>query len=71
MEIRIGILHVQREVVIDTTSSVDEVKAALDTAVAKGTPLRLTDDKGRVVLVPAANIGYVDIAGSEVRRVGF
>lgn len=71
MEIRIGILHAPREVVIDTTSSADEVQAAVDAALSKGTTLRLTDDKGRTVLVPAAHIGYVDIAGTEARRVGF
>lgn len=71
MEIRIGILHAPREVMIDTVSSADELQSAIDAALAKGTTLRLVDDKGRVVLVPAANIAFIEIAGSEGRRVGF
>jgi hypothetical protein len=71
MEIRIGILHAPREVTIDTVSSLDDVQSAVDAALNKGTTLRLADDKGRVVLVPAAHIAYVEIAGPESRRVGF
>lgn len=71
MEIRIGILHAPREVTIDTVSSPEEVQSAVDTALNKGTTLRLADDKGRVVLVPAAHIAYVEIAGPDSRRVGF
>lgn len=71
MEIRIGILHAPREVTIESVASADEVQAAVDGALSHGTTLRLTDDKGRVVLIPAAHIAYVDIAGTEARRVGF
>ena len=71
MEIRIGILHAPREVLIDTVSSADDVQAAVDAALSKGTTLKLADEKGRVVLVPAAHIAYVEIAGPEGRRVGF
>jgi hypothetical protein len=33
--------------------------------------LRLTDDKGRQVIVPGGALGYVEIGAEEVRRVGF
>ena len=71
MEIRIGILHAPREVTLEVNLSTDEVHSAVDAALSKSSTLRLTDDKGRVVLIPAAHIAYVDIAGSEARRVGF
>ena len=47
MEIRIGVQHVGREVVIDSEQSADEVRSLVDAAVADGTPLVLTDAKGR------------------------
>jgi hypothetical protein len=33
--------------------------------------LNLTDDRGRLVLVPGALIGYVEIGAPESRKVGF
>jgi hypothetical protein len=33
--------------------------------------LKLTDDKGRRVIVPANLIAYIEIAQADVRRVGF
>jgi hypothetical protein len=33
--------------------------------------LRLVDDKGRLVVIPGAVIGYVEIGAPESRRVGF
>lgn len=71
MEIRIGILHAPREIVIESTDSADAVQAAVDAALASGNTLRLHDEKGRIVLIPAAHLGYVDIAAVETRRVGF
>lgn len=71
MEIRIGILHAPREIVIESSESADAIQAAVEAAIAANTTLQLQDEKGRVVLVPAANIGYIDIAATESRRVGF
>lgn len=71
MEVKIGVRDVAREVVLETEQSHDEVTAAVAQALDKGTLLRLTDDKGRVVLVPSQNIGYVEIGAPEARRVGF
>ena len=71
MEIRIGILHAPREIVIESGETAEELKAAVDAAIAANATLQLVDEKGRIVLVPAANLGYVDIAAVESRRVGF
>ena len=71
MEIRIGILHAPREVVLESTETAESVEAAVHAAIAGGTTLRLVDEKGRVVLVPSVNLSYVDIAAGDHRRVGF
>lgn len=71
MEIRIGVLHAPREIVIESGQTAEEIQAAVEAAVAANTTLQLQDEKGRVVLVPAANLGYIDIAATESRRVGF
>ena len=71
MEIKIGIQQVNREVVIDTDASSEDVQKAVDTALTEGTPLVLTDERGRKVVVPSGSIGYVDIGEESARRVGF
>ena len=40
-------------------------------ALADDTFLRLTDDHGRKVLIPAAKIAYIDLGEENARRVGF
>ena len=71
MEVRIGVQNSAREVVIDAEGTPEQINAAIDSALAAGTTLSLKDDKGRLVLVPAASIAYIDIAASESRKVGF
>jgi hypothetical protein len=39
--------------------------------VRDGSVLRLTDEKGRLVLVPGGLIGFVEIGPQIERRVGF
>lgn len=71
MEIKIGVNNVPREINIDTEASADEVEQSLRTALAEGGVLRLTDAKGRRVLVPSQQIGYVDLGQEHSRPVGF
>ncbi|GAA1746531.1 MAG TPA: DUF3107 domain-containing protein [Tetrasphaera sp.] len=71
MEIKIGIANVAREVVIEPELTALEVEQAVTEAVSSGGALRLEDARGRVVIVPAAVIGYVDIGESAKGRVGF
>lgn len=71
MEIKIGVRNVAREVVVESSQSADEVTALVDQAIAGNGPLRLTDEKGRVVVVPSEGIGYVEIGAPERRGVGF
>ncbi len=71
MEVKIGVQNAVREIVIESNQSNDDVVAAVDGAINKGGMLRLADEKGRVVLVPAEKLAYVEIGEPEVRRVGF
>lgn len=45
--------------------------AAVEAAIAKGTLLSLTDDRGRTVLIPGAKIAYVEIGPATRGKVGF
>lgn len=71
MEVKIGVRDVAGQVVLESDSTPDEVAAAVTAAVKDGSVLRLTDDKGRLVLVPGGLIGFVEIGPQVERRVGF
>ncbi len=72
MEVKIGVQHVARELVLESGQSPQEVeKAIADALKADLGVLTLTDDKGRRVVVPADKLAYVEIAEAEQRRVGF
>ena len=71
MEVKIGIQSIQRELVVDTPSSPDEVERSLMTALSNGGMFVIRDDKGGKILIPAEKIGYVELNGTEQRRVGF
>lgn len=71
MEVKIGIQYAPRELVLEVDDESDEVEQALIAAVADGGVLSLTDAKGGKVLVPADKIAYLELGGTEPRRVGF
>ncbi|MDN5570983.1 MAG: DUF3107 domain-containing protein [Propionibacteriaceae bacterium] len=71
MEVKVGIQHVQREVALETKSTATAVEEALGEALKDGGVFTLTDDKGRKVLIPAAQIAYVDLGTEHARPVGF
>jgi hypothetical protein len=71
MDIKIGIQNLPREVLVASDTTAAKVEAALSAALADGTVLRLTDEKGRVVLIPPAAIAYLDIDQEQSRPVGF
>ena len=71
MEVKIGIQNIGREIVLESAQEADAVAKVVGEAIAKGTELRLTDEKGRQIIVPANVLGYVEIGAQEVRRVGF
>jgi hypothetical protein len=72
VEVKIGVQHAARELVLESTQSPQEVEKAVGDALkADLGVLSLVDEKGRRVLVPADKLAYVEIAESEQRRVGF
>ncbi|MFI6285304.1 DUF3107 domain-containing protein [Streptomyces sp. NPDC051018] len=72
MEVKIGVQHAPREIVLESGQSAEDVERAVGEALAgKEQVLSLTDDKGRKVLVPADRIAYVEIGEPAARRVGF
>ena len=71
MEVNIGVQNVAREIALETDASADEVARAIDAALVDGGVLRLTDTKGRKVLVPAAKVAYIEIGGGVAGQVGF
>jgi hypothetical protein len=71
VEIKIGIQSVPRELVVETKLSVEEVERTLEAAVADGGVFTLGDDRSGRVMIPAEKIAYVELGGSEPRRVGF
>lgn len=72
MEVKIGVQHTPREIVLESGQSAEDVESAVADALAgKAKLLSLTDEKGRKVLVPAERIAYVEIGEPTTRRVGF
>lgn len=71
MEIKIGVQNVNREIVLESNQTADEVADVVAKAMNGGAELRLSDTKGRQVIVPSAVLGYVEIGEPESRRIGF
>ena len=72
MEVKIGVLHTPREIVLESSQTSAEVEELVAASLSSGAgTLSLTDERGRKVLIPAAVIAYVEIAQSDGRRVGF
>lgn len=71
MEVRIGVRDVAREVAFESAQTPAEVKATVAEALAGNTLIELEDDKGQLVLVPAAALAYMEIGVHEKGRVGF
>lgn len=72
MEVKIGVQHAPREIVIESRQSAEEVQAAVEAALGKNsTLLSLEDEHGRRVLVPSDKVAYVEIGEQAGRKVGF
>jgi hypothetical protein len=72
VEVKIGIAESQRELVVSSDQTPDEVAKLVDEALAGGDGLlRLVDEKGRKYVIRSAQIAYVEIAPEDGRRVGF
>ncbi|ALU40557.1 ATP-binding protein [Kocuria flava] len=71
MEIKIGVQHVAREIVVESDLQAQEAVELVNAAISSGSPLVLTDTKGNTTVVPAAVIGYASVGAEQKRPVGF
>ncbi|HEV7421516.1 MAG TPA: DUF3107 domain-containing protein [Mycobacterium sp.] len=72
MEVKIGVTDSPRELTFSSAQTHDEVQKLVTDALGNDSGvLSLTDEKGRLFLVQAAKIAYVEIGASDGRRVGF
>jgi hypothetical protein len=72
VEVKIGVTHASRELVLESNDSADDIqKSVADALKGDSGLLVLTDSKGRTVYVPAEKLAYVEITGESGRRVGF
>ncbi len=72
MEVKIGVQHSPREIVLESGLAAEEVERAVaDALTGKAPVLTLADDRGRKVIVPADRLAYVEIGEPTVRKVGF
>jgi hypothetical protein len=72
VEVKIGVQHAARELVVDSTQTTEEITEAVSAALTgESRILSLTDVGGRRIVVPADNLAYVEIGEPESRRVGF
>jgi hypothetical protein len=63
---------VAKELVVETTLSAEEIERSLIEAFqTEHGVFVLTDERGGRVVVPAAHVGYLEIAEDEARQVGF
>lgn len=72
MEVKIGVLHAPRELVVESQDEQETIEAMVTEALAEsGNVLALTDNKGRRILVPGDRIAYVEVGGGVSGNVGF
>ena len=71
MEIKIGVQYSTREISLESDEKPDKIASAVDAAISGGSLLKLTDDRGRTVVVPGDKITYVELGPASSRKVGF
>ncbi len=71
MEVKIGVQNAQRELVLDTDSTPEDIEARLAEAIAGSGVLRLADVKGRTIVVVADKIAYLELGSPTSSTVGF
>jgi hypothetical protein len=71
MEVKIGVQHAPREVVLETNETVADIEKQVADAVKNNGTLAIDDVRGRKILVPGDKIAYVEIGGGVAGQVGF
>lgn len=71
VQVRITVANVNSDINFESTLSAADIQSAVNAALKSGDALTLEDIRGRVVMVPADKIGFVEIGEQTDRRVGF
>ncbi|MBG6239394.1 hypothetical protein IWX78_002373 [Mycetocola sp. CAN_C7] len=72
MEIRIGITNSGRELSFESSQSPSDIEKTVSDALGSDNSyFTLSDDKGRLYIVPTAGLAYVEVGSEEARRIGF
>lgn len=72
MDVKIGIRQSSREISFESAQTAAEVEGQVAQALEAGAKLlKLIDNKGRLFVIPADALAYIEIGAEETRRVGF
>lgn len=71
VQVRITVANVNSDINFESSLSAADIQGAVKAALKSGDALTLEDIRGRVVMVPADKIGFVEIGEQTDRRVGF
>ena len=72
MEVKIGVQHASREIVVDSDLSHDKIIESVRSALTDNDGVFvLADAKGRTVMIPVEKLAYVEVGEETARKVGF
>nr|CAA9328726.1 MAG: hypothetical protein AVDCRST_MAG46-1295 [uncultured Nocardioidaceae bacterium] len=72
MEVKIGVQHASREIVVDSDLSHDKIIESVRSALTDDDGVFvLADAKGRTVMIPVKKLAYVEVGEETARKVGF
>lgn len=72
VDIRIGIVNSPRELSFESSQPSAEIEAAVAAALESGTKFfKLSDDAGKLYIIPTAGLAYIEVGTEKTRRVGF
>ena len=72
VDIRIGIANSPRELSFETLQSAADVEKIVSSALESDAKfIKLSDDKGKVYIIPTASFSYLEVGTETSRRVGF
>lgn len=70
-EVRIAIVQIPGEITFESPLTAVQIREAVSAALSGGTPLILSDVRGKEIIISAEKIGFVEIGEQAERRVGF
>ena len=71
VQVRITISNVTSDLNFESALGAEQIQSAVNAALKSGDALVIEDIRGRVMMVPADKIGFVEIGEQTDRRVGF